>query len=63
MPPAYRRNGTASFFSLTFSRNVTARPSFQPLMAWAVSRVFLNETRRYEPRARADLDSGMSWFA
>jgi hypothetical protein len=24
-------------------------------MAWAVSRVFLNETRRYEPRERADL--------
>lgn len=32
-----------------------ARANFQPLMAWAVSCVFLNDTRRYEPRARADL--------
>jgi hypothetical protein len=44
--PAYRRIGTASLCSLTFSRNCRARSSFQPLMAWAVSRVFLNETRR-----------------
>lgn len=60
MLPAYRRMGTASFFSLTFSRNLIARASFHPLMACAVSRVFLNDTRRYEPRDRADLALGIS---
>jgi hypothetical protein len=29
-----------------FSKNLTARCNFHPLMAWAVSRVFLKETRR-----------------
>lgn len=46
MPPAYLRKATASLCSWTFSRNLTARFNFQPLMAWAVSRVFLKETRR-----------------
>jgi hypothetical protein len=52
--------GTASFFSMTFSRKVWARWSFQPLIAWAVSRVFLNETRRYDPRERADFAGAIS---
>ncbi|KAF4512684.1 hypothetical protein G6O67_000033 [Ophiocordyceps sinensis] len=58
--PAYRRMGTASLCSFTFSRKATARWSFHPLMAWAVSRVFLKDTRRYEPRARADLEGWIS---
>lgn len=33
MLPLYRRMGTASFFSVTFSRNFWARWSFQPLIA------------------------------
>ncbi len=52
--------GTASFFSRTFSRKVWARWSFQPLIAWAVSRVFLNDTRRYDPRERADFAGAIS---
>lgn len=44
--PAYLLMGTASTWPLTFSRYARARVSFQPLMAWAVSRVFLYETRR-----------------
>lgn len=52
--------GTASFFSQTFSRNFWARASFQPLMACAVSRVFLKETRRYDPRERADFAGAIS---
>jgi hypothetical protein len=51
---------TASFFSQTFWRKVWARWSFQPLIIWAVSRVFLNETRRYDPRARADFAGAIS---
>lgn len=52
--------GTASFLSMTFWRNAWARWSFQPLMAWAVSRVFLKETRRYDPRERADFAGAIS---
>jgi hypothetical protein len=44
--PAYLLIGTASTWPLTFSRYWRARVTFQPLMAWAVSRVFLKETRR-----------------
>jgi hypothetical protein len=51
---------TASLCSWTFSRNLTARSSFQPLMACAVSRVFLKDTRRYAPRARADFAGWIS---
>ncbi len=54
VPPAYLLIGTASLCSWTFSRNLTARCNFHPLIAWAVSRVFLKETRKYAPRARAD---------
>ena len=46
MLPQKRRKGTASFFSVTLLRKAIARWSFQPLMAWAVSLVFLKETRR-----------------
>jgi hypothetical protein len=52
--------GTASFLSMTFWRKVWARWSFQPLIAWAVSRVFLKETRRYDPRERADFAGAIS---
>jgi hypothetical protein len=38
--------GTAMVLVVTFSRKVTALDSFMPLMAWAVSRVFLKLTRR-----------------
>lgn len=55
--------GTASFFSVTLLRKAMARWSFQPLIAWAVSLVFLKETRRYDPRARADLAEEISWAA
>lgn len=44
--PAYLLIGTASFFSMTLPRYERARWSFQPLIACAVSRVFLKETRR-----------------
>lgn len=57
--PAYLLIGTASFFSVTFSRKASARVNFQPLMACAVSRVFLKEVLRYEPRARALLAGSM----
>ena len=60
VPPAYLLMATASLCSWTFSRNFTARSSFQPLMAWAVSRVFLKDTRRYAPRARADFAGWIS---
>lgn len=46
VPPAYLLIGTASLCPITFSRYCVARPSFQPLIACAVSRVFLNDTRR-----------------
>lgn len=60
--PAYLLIGIASFNSCTFSRYFRARSNFQPLIACAVSRVFLNETRRYEPRLFADLADGiLSW--
>jgi hypothetical protein len=38
--------GTAMVLVVTFSRKVRAFCSFMPLMAWAVSRVFLKLTRR-----------------
>lgn len=60
VPPANLLMATASLCSWTFSRNFTARSSFQPLMAWAVSRVFLKDTRRYAPRARADFAGWIS---
>jgi hypothetical protein len=44
--PAYRLIGTASLWCWTLSRYARARWSFQPLIAWAVSRVFLKEQRR-----------------
>lgn len=46
MLPAYLLMGTASLLLVTFSRKVRARCNFMPLMAWAVSRVFLKLTRR-----------------
>jgi hypothetical protein len=60
MEPLKRLMATASFFSQTFWRKVWARWSFQPLIIWAVSRVFLNETRRYDPWARADFAGAIS---
>jgi hypothetical protein len=60
VPPAYRLMGTASLCSWTFSRNLMALWSFQPLIACAVSRVFLKETRRYAPRALADFAGEIS---
>lgn len=57
--PPYRLIGTASLWLMTFSRKARARCSFIPLMAWAVSRVFLKLTRRYEPRARALFAAGI----
>lgn len=60
MLPAYRRKGTASFFSTTWFRKAVARPTFHPLMVLAVSRVFLKETRRYEPLEREDFSLEMA---
>ena len=56
MLPLYLRKGMASFFSRTFSRYLTARVSCMPLMARAVSKVFLKETLQKKP-VLAYLDS------
>merc|ERR1719499_2953237 len=51
MQPVNLRKGTHCFFSHTSCRYVWAARSDMPLIAWAVSYVFLKWTRRSTPMA------------
>lgn len=54
MPPLNLRNGIICFLAITSFRYLLALRTCKPLMATAVSCVFLKCTRRLEPRALQD---------